>query len=102
MSRWARRLLSATLLVGILSVAVVLGASSVRTWMDQNHERSQAQHVATELEARIVGLEHDIARRTSDESIRRAALCYGPYVEPGTEVYAIAGLHGCVGPQTLR
>ena len=92
----------ATLLAGMLSAVAVLGASPVRTWMDQNHERSQAQHVATELEVRVVELEHEIERRTSDEAIRRSALCYGPYVEPGTEVYSIAGLSGCVGPQTRR
>ena len=26
----------------------------------------------------------------------RLSLCFGPYVEPGTEVYAVMGLQGCV------
>ena len=36
-------------------------------------------------------------RLTSHDTISGThTLCFGPYVEPGTEVYAVMGLLGCV------
>ena len=59
-------------------------------------QQREAESLATDLDARIAELEDEVARRTSDDGVRREALCFGPYVEPGTEVYAVMGLEGCV------
>ena len=95
-SAWWHRLLLAGLVVAMAVAAVLLGASSVRTWMDQNAQQREAESLGAELDARIAILEGEISRRTSDDGVRREALCFGPYVEPGTEVYAVMGLEGCV------
>ena len=95
-SAWWHRLLLAGLVVSMAVAAVLLGASSVQTWMDQNAQQREAESLGAELDARIAVLEGEIARRTSDDGVRREALCFGPYVEPGTEVYAVMGLEGCV------
>ncbi len=101
-SVWWHRLLLAGLGVAMVVAAVLLGASSVRTWMDQNAQQEEAESVGAELDARIDALEGEIARRTSDDGVRREALCFGPYVEPGTEVYAVMGLEGCVSEPVDR
>ena len=95
-SVWWHRLLLVGLVVAMVVAAVLLGASSVRTWMDQNAQQQEAESLGIELNARITALEGEIARRTSDGGVRREALCFGPYVKPGTEVYAVMGLEGCV------
>ncbi|MCY3649662.1 MAG: hypothetical protein F4Y99_09920 [Acidimicrobiaceae bacterium] len=95
-SAWWHRLLLVGLVVAMVAAALLLGASSMRTWMDQNAQQREAESLATELDARIAELEGEVARRTSDDGVRREALCFGPYVEPGTEVYAVMGLEGCV------
>ncbi len=95
-SAWWHRLLLAGLVVAMAVAAALLGASSVRTWMDQNAQQREAESLGAELDARIAILEGEISRRTSDDGVRREALCFGPYVEPGTEVYAVMGLEGCV------
>ena len=95
-SAWWHRLLLASLVVAMAVAAVLLGASSVGTWMDQNAQQREAESLGVELDARIAILEGEISRRTSDNGVRREALCFGPYVEPGTEVYAVMGLEGCV------
>ena len=95
-SAWWHRLLLAGLVVAMAVAAVLLGASSVRTWMDQNAQQREAESLGAELDARITVLEGEVSRRTSDDGVRREALCFGPYVEPGTEVYAVMGLEGCV------
>ena len=97
MTKWARRLVLAALVVGTLAVSALLGASSVRTWLDQNEQQAEAEQVADDLEARIADLEAEIKWRTSDEAVRQAALCFGLFVEPGTEAYAVTGLTGCAG-----
>ncbi len=102
MRRWARRGVPAALLAVFVSLMIWVGESSVSTWMEQNRERSRADHDAAVLDGRIAELEQEIRRRTSDEAVRREALCFGPYVEPGTEVYTIVGLRGCVEPAALR
>ena len=102
MTKWARRLVWAALVVGTLAVAALLGASSVRTWLDQNDQRAEAERVADDLEAQIVDLEAEIEWRTSVEAVRQAALCFGLFVEPGTEAYAVTGLAGCAGQPPTR
>lgn len=95
-SAWRHRLLLMGLGLAMVAAALTLGASSVRTWMDQNAQRAEAEALAEELDARISDLRGEVARRTSIDGIRREALCFGPYVEPGTEIYAVMGLQGCV------
>ena len=97
MTKWARRLVWAALVVGTLAVAALLGASSVRTWIDQNEQRAEEERVADDLEERIGDLEAEIEWRNSDEAVRQAALCFGLFVEPGTEAYSVTGLAGCAG-----
>ena len=79
-----------------VALAVVLGASSVGTWAEQRQQLDDARREAAELDDRIASLEAEIATRTSDEGARIEALCFGPYVEPGVEVYSIPGVSGCV------
>lgn len=99
---WWHRLLLVGLAVATLGAAALFGASSVSTWMDQNAERAEAESLATELDGRIAELIAEVDRRTSDGGVRREALCFGPYVAPGTEVYAVLGLEGCVSQQPDR
>lgn len=86
----------AVLIAATVSLAGVLGASSVRTWANQRNQLENARREASELDARVASLEAEIATRTSDEGARIEALCFGPYVEPGVEVYSIPGVDGCV------
>ena len=79
-----------------VALAAVLAASSVRTWLEQRQQIDDARQEADHLDARIRSLEAEIATRTSDEGARIEALCFGPYVEPGVEVYSIPGVDGCV------
>jgi len=85
------------LLIGAtITLAGALGTSSIRTWVNQRDQLDGADREATELDTRIASLEAEIATRTSEESSRIEALCFGPYVEPGVEVYSIPGVDGCV------
>lgn len=90
------------LLIGLVILLVAIvglnGTELVRAWMDQNAQREEAEAVAAELDVFIDELEGEVARRTSDGGVRREALCFGPYVAPGTEIYAVMGLEGCVSP----
>ena len=97
MTKRVSRLVRVALVVGTLAVAALLGSSSVRTWLDQNEQRAEAQQVADDLDAQIADLEAEIRWRSSDEAVRRAALCFGLFVEPGAEAYAVTGLSGCAG-----
>ncbi|MFQ5556998.1 MAG: septum formation initiator family protein [Acidimicrobiales bacterium] len=89
-------LVRSLLLVTTLGLAAMLGASSVGTWLDQREQLDSARREAAELDARIAQLESEIAVRTSPEGARIEALCFGPYVEPGTELYTVHGVAGCV------
>ena len=83
------------LLIGAtITLAGALGTSSIRTWVDQREQLDGADREAIELDARIVSLEAEIATRTSEEAARIEALCFGPYVEPGVEVYSVPGVDG--------
>jgi len=98
MGKWPRRMLTLVMLGGTLSVAVLFGLPSFQTWSDQRDQRAQAEQQAERLDAEIAHWEREVSRRTSEEAVRLAALCFGPYVEPGTEVYAVPGLKGCTLP----
>jgi len=85
------------LLIGAtVALAAALATSSVRTWIDQREQLEDARREASELDARIESLQSEIATRTSEDGARIEALCFGPYVEPGVEVYSIPGVDGCV------
>jgi cell division protein FtsB len=84
------------LLGATVALAAVLATSSVRTWIDQREQLDEARREASELDARIESLQAEIATRTSEDGARIDALCFGPYVEPGVEVYSIPGVDGCV------
>lgn len=85
------------LLIGAtITLAGALGTSSIRTWVNQRDQLDGADREASELDTRIASLEAEIATRTSEEGARIEALCFGPYVEPGVEVYSIPGVDGCV------
>lgn len=99
---WWHRLLLVGQALATLGAAALFGASSCSTWMDQNAERAEAESLAVELDARIAELTAEVDARTSADGVRREALCFGPYVAPGTEVYAVLGLEGCVSQQPDR
>ena len=90
------RIVRVLMIGATLALAAVLGTSSVRTWMTQRDQVSDARREASELDARIASLEAEIATRTSDQGARIEALCFGPYVEVGVEVYSVPGVDGCV------
>ena len=90
------RLVRLLLIGATVMLAAALGTSSVRTWINQREQIDGAHRESVELDARIASLEAEIATRTSDEGARIEALCFGPYVEPGVEVYSIPGVDGCV------
>jgi cell division protein FtsB len=90
------RVVRLLLLGATVALAAVLATSSVRTWIDQREQLDEARREASELDARIESLQAEIATRTSEDGARIDALCFGPYVEPGVEVYSIPGVDGCV------
>jgi cell division protein FtsB len=90
------RVVRLLLLGATLALAAALATSSVRTWIDQREQLDEARREASDLDARIESLQAEIATRTSEDGARIDALCFGPYVEPGVEVYSIPGVDGCV------
>ena len=90
------RILRLAVMVAVLGLAAALGASSATTWMHQREQTVEERRLAAELDVRIAELESEVDRRLSPEGTRRQALCFGPYVESGTEVYAVLGVSGCV------
>lgn len=95
-SVWARRLFILMLAVTTVGTIVMFGASSVKTSIKQRQQIIETEHQAELLDEEIAKLTAQVRIRTSPEGGLREALCFGPYVEPGTEVYAIVGLNGCV------
>lgn len=91
---WLRRLVVVTL--AVLTIAYVIGPSSVRTAIEQRRQTQQAEHEAARLDTRIAELTAEVEVRTSPEGVLREALCFGHYVEPGVELYAVVGVSGCV------
>jgi hypothetical protein len=90
------RVVRLLLLGATVALAAALATSSVRTWIDQREQLDEARREASDLDARIESLQAEITTRTSEDGARIDALCFGPYVEPGVEVYSIPGVDGCV------
>ena len=84
------------LVVGFLLLAGVLVEPSVSSYMDRRSELESVRAERDALVAEIDEINADIEGITDDEGLRIEARCYGPYVEPGEEVYSIPGLRGCV------
>ena len=95
-SAWEHRWLLVLLVMTTSGGVAVFGASSARTWFEQRHQTAEEEALAYSLDARIADLDAEVKMRTSEAGARREALCVGPYVAPGTEVYAVVGLDGCV------
>ncbi len=77
-------------------IVVVLGGPSIGVAFEQRAEIRQAEILAQQLDAQIDAYTAEIEARSGAAGARREALCYGPYVEPGTEVYSVLGVSGCV------
>ncbi len=84
------------LVVGFSLLAGVLVQPSVSSYMEQRSELESVKAERDALQAEIDEINADIEGITDDEGLRIEARCYGPYVEPGEEVYSIPGLKGCV------
>lgn len=83
----------------VVATIVAIGAVfsfPVRTWLDQRAELAEQEAERDALEARIARLEAEITARSTPDAVLLRARCLGPYVEPGEEVYAVAGVSGCV------
>ena len=65
-----------------------------------NRELDEAKQERTRLQTEISQINADIESLTSGEGLRRAARCYAQFVEPGEEVYAVAGLSGCANVES--
>lgn len=91
-----RRLYLLALALATVGIIVTFGAPSVQTGFEQNAQTKEAESTAAELEARIDQLTREVELRTSGENVWREALCFGPYVAPGAEVYAVLGVSGCI------
>lgn len=81
------------LLVG--GLVMFLLAPGISSYWEQRRELDQVRNERTTLRAEIAEIEADIENVTNGEGFRRAARCYGQFVEPGVEVYAVPGLSGC-------
>jgi len=96
MKKWIRRMAGLLVVLGLLAGGGLLTVRQFEVWTDQNEQRAAAARLARDLDAEIASWEGEIARRSTTEAVREAALCFGPYVDPGTEVYAVPGLTGCL------
>lgn len=88
MPKWVGRLLVVMLVMMTVGAVLLFGASSIKTYLSQSSEMAQAKAEAEELDNRKDELEQEIVIRSSEEGLRREALCFNYYVKPGVEVYA--------------
>lgn len=90
------------LVIRVLLVAVVLAAGvglasfPVSTFFDQRSELRDLQAQRRALVEQIDSIDVQIARRVGPDGVAKAAKCVGLYVEPGSEVYSVPGVEGCV------
>ena len=86
---------SLLLAAGFLLLAGVLVEPSVSSYMEQRSELSSVKAERDALRSEIAEINADVEGVTDYEGLRTEARCFGPYVEPGEEVYSIFGLKGC-------
>lgn len=84
------------LVAAFLLLAGVLVEPSVSRYLEQRSELEDVKEDRARLRAEIAEINSDIEGITNDRGVRHAARCYGPFVEPGEEVYSVPGLQGCV------
>ena len=84
------------LVAGFVLLAGVLVEPAVRGYLEQRSELASVKDERAALEAEIAEIDADIEGIIDDEGLRNEARCYGPFVEPGEEVYSVPGLKGCV------
>ena len=84
------------LVAGFVLLAGVLVEPAVSSYLEQRSELASVKDERAALEAEIAEINADIEGIIDDEGLRNEARCYGPFVEPGEEVYSVPGLQGCV------
>ncbi len=84
------------LVAGFVLLAGVLVEPAVRGYLEQRSELASVKDERAALKAEIAEINADIQGIIDDEGLRNEARCYGPFVEPGEEVYSVPGLKGCV------
>ena len=84
------------LVVAFALLAGVLVEPSVSSYLEQRSELEDVKAERAALEAEIAEINADIEGIVDDEGLRHEARCYGPFVQPGEEVYSVPGLNGCV------
>lgn len=84
------------LVAAFVLLAGVLVEPAVSSYLEQRSELASVKDERAALEAEIAEINADIEGIIDDEGLRNEARCYGPFVEPGEEVYSVPGLKGCV------
>jgi len=90
------------LVIRVLLVALTLAAGfglasfPVSTWFEQRSELRDSQAQREALLEQIDSIDVQIAQRVGPDGVAKAAKCVGLYVEPGSEVYSVPGVEGCV------
>ncbi len=84
------------LVAAFVLLAGVLVEPAVSGYLEQRSELASVKDERAALEAEIAEINADIEGIIDDEGLRNEARCYGPFVEPGEEVYSVPGLKGCV------
>lgn len=84
------------LVAAFLLLAGVLVEPSVSRYLEQRSELEEVKDERARLQAEIAEINADIEGFSDHTGLRREARCYGPFVEPGEEVYSVPGLKGCV------
>ncbi len=96
MTVFARRLIVLAMALGTVITVLALNAPSVGLVFEQGSDINEAEREAKNIQAEIEVVQAELESRSSPDGMRLKFLCYGPYVEPGTEVYAVLGVSGCV------
>ena len=82
-----KRLSTVMFVMVVVGVGAFFGKSAIQTALEQREQIKQAEAESVRLEAQIEELSNEMNIRVSEEGVRREALCFNYYVEPGTEVY---------------
>ena len=90
-----RLLVQSFLILVTLGAGAVLAAIPVTDLLDQRAELSEVETERDELLADIKSIELEIEHLTGADGIQQRGRCFGPYVKPGEETYAIPGVDGC-------